>query len=433
MTALARVLAQLAAAGAGLPSELPEGPEAPSPGAPAPGGLGLSGASVRAAESQGVPALSPMVTPPETGERAALDRLCERWRLVLASELRTHARACFAQAGRPAPPDVRKRHAKRVAAALAAGRSPPALGWSWAQRARWYLGRAYALERPWTDRANECGSDYLGAVALACMACAWQGPRPVSCGLVAWCNRDDAKRCGRRYRGRVYKRLVDGLRREHGRELAAWRAAGFRRGKRPSLTLVTLTVRHSGSIAQDRKTIQRGWERLRAWLHLVDGRALPFALAWELTPGRDGLGHVHAHVATLWPFRDLRALDAEWSRATDGQGVNVDVLSASAAKRKGKIRTAEPGAAASYIAHYVDAGGVDPSTPLAMQAEWLRMLRRGARRYSTSEGLCGPPARPECPDCEERCVVSLGFRKAHFWCEKRAIGPPGPEPPTLAL
>jgi hypothetical protein len=376
---LESTLAQLAAAGlaSGQATERPSS---------APGGLGDLGVTVTPAESRAVPA--PL---------SALEAACAGWTAALAQLYR-----------------------KRWRAALAAGK---------ATRARWYRGRARALATPWTVRASVCGREVMGAVQLACLACTWREARPVRCGLTGWC-----EPCARRFRGRVYQRIVQGLRRAHAAELRRWHAMGRLRGKRPGVTLVTLTVSHSGSLANDRQTISRGWRRLRSWLHKLDGRAMPYALAWELTPGRDGKGHVHAHVACLWPWRDLRALDREWQRATDGRGRCVDVSSATAAARAGLIRSSEPGAAASYVAAYIEGGGCSADVPEDMRAEWYRLLRAGGRRYTTSAGLTASlETRAQCPCCRERAVASLGFApppRSALYCRGPARAGPAPDTPA---
>ncbi|HLF23149.1 MAG TPA: hypothetical protein VI565_04435, partial [Burkholderiales bacterium] len=85
------------------------------------------------------------------------------------------------------------------------------------------------------------------------------------------------------------------------------------------IVLVTLTVRHSGDIARDRDRILRGWQNVRKRYHEEWGR-FPSVLVWEVTPGDDGLGHVHAHVACVWPHRDWKKIRRWWMAGThDGK------------------------------------------------------------------------------------------------------------------
>lgn len=265
---------------------------------------------------------------------------------------------------------------------------------------QWYLVRARALERGFVERAADCCDVWIATLTMMCLGCGVVQERPVRCGLRAWCGT-----CASVYRMRARDRMQRGLQTALDAEMTRWRREGARAGCRPVITLVTLTVKHSGSLAADRHTITRGWQRLRAWLwHLDEGRALPFVLAWELTPGRDGLGHVHAHVAAIWPWRDLRAIDAEWQRVTHGAGVTVDVTQG----RKG-TRRAGPVAAARYVSTYVEAGGASADVPLPMRAEWLRIARTH-RSYTASRGLL-PEALPA-PCTEAGCngkQTSVGF------------------------
>lgn len=311
---------------------------------------------------------------------SALDALCDGWREAL-----------------------RRRYRKRAARAGANHR--PVL-------AAWYASRARALERRFLDRASDCCDVWIATLTMMCLGCGVVSEKPVKCGLRAWCDT-----CATSYRTVVRDRMQRGLEAALASEMRRWRMRGCMPGQMPVITLVTLTVRHSGSLAADRHTITRGWQRLRSWLwHVDDGRALPYVLAWELTPGSDGLGHVHAHVAAVWPFRDLRALDAEWQRATGGHGLTVDV-------KGGGTRTRKAGAvaAARYVSTYINKGGADDSTPLPMRAEWLR-LARTHRAYTASRGLLPERAPAPCvePGCAGKCT-SVGYSR-HDHSRPRAGG-----------
>lgn len=247
-------------------------------------------------------------------------------------------------------------------------------------------------------------TEVLGRAELGCSGCGLIRGVPMQCGLWRWCSE-----CSVRRRGGWYKRAARGIGRRLREEREAWNRAGRPKGRRPDVTLLTLTVRHSGSVAADRYTIRKGWERLRAWLYQRDGRALPFVLVWELTPGTDELGHVHAHVVAVWPWRDLRELDAEWQRATRGAGTTVDVSGVGKLRRGGHA----PQHAASYAASYVGKGGIDANCSDTLHAEWLRMHANGARAYTSSRGVLTaipPESSPCCRQKEFLVALQRGGR-----------------------
>lgn len=117
------------------------------------------------------------------------------------------------------------------------------------------------------------------------------------------------------------------------------------RGTRARWTLVTLTVQHSGSLALDRERIADGWRRFRQWTWRRIGK-FPYALVWEFTAGAANDGHLHAHVAALWPYVPWSDMHAEWERATHGHGRHIHFEQC----RKG------PGGAASYLSKYASKG-----------------------------------------------------------------------------
>lgn len=299
--------------------------------------------------------------------------------------------------------------------------------------AHWHETRQAALATPFVERTESCGHARLGAVELGCHACGEVSSHPVACGLRQWC-----PSCSRRYRTSTRKRLARGLGLAYRAERARWVRAGSQRGKRPEVTLVTLTVRHTGDLAADRASIYEGWTALRKRLWHVDGGALPYVMAWELTPGSDGLGHVHAHVACVWPFRDLRALDAAWREVTNGRGTCVDVVGPGRAMRdarsRGRLRTDGVANAASYLTAYVDAGGMTENVPEPLAAAWLGSMRQ-KRTWHTSQGLKTQREKASWTPCCQSTAFFVGFRRgcnceggpAEAGAEARA----GPGPPGL--
>lgn len=156
--------------------------------------------------------------------------------------------------------------------------------------------RARSLRTPLTPRLQRCGTTMF---AVRCGA-PGKAPVLVARGCRQWWV---CRGCRRRRSNSLRRRITDGLDR-------AWRdatAGGVRRG----LRLLTLTVRHSGDLDGDRRALADGWrgfyKRLREWLcprpttRGVPRARCPYVAVWEVTPGRDGLGHPHLHVAVVWP------------------------------------------------------------------------------------------------------------------------------------
>jgi len=161
----------------------------------------------------------------------------------------------------------------------------------------------------------------------------------------------------------------------------------------PKLVLLTLTIRHSGDVTLDRARIAEAWVRWRAWLWRRLG-APPFARVWEFTDGRDGKGHVHLHIATVWPWVDFSELHAAWSRATRGEGTHVDV--GTGPKRAKHSAPLSSKTVAAYLAKYATKGSVSENP--ALLCAWVR-ASTGRRKVTTSRRLCPPREAAGCWHC----------------------------------
>jgi hypothetical protein len=212
---------------------------------------------------------------------------------------------------------------------------------------------------------------------------------PVGCGLGQWC-----EVCAHRRNKRTRRKLLEGVARAEREGRREW-ARGIRaRGTEPRVSLLTLTVSDSGNATRDRETITLGWKRLRAWLAKRGLRRLPFVLAWEVTDGTQGIPHVHAHAAVVWPWVNLGELAAAWVRATEG-----------AAEAQGlDLKPSSPSKAASYAAKYATKG-CDPSS--VSRETWVSWVQASATRrsFTTSRGLTTQLNDPNRPPC---CAKSSG-------------------------
>lgn len=167
------------------------------------------------------------------------------------------------------------------------------------------------------------------------------------------------------------------------------RARNRSRAEKWRWVLLTLTVAHSGSLAQDRAVIILAWKRLRQWLWKRIG-AFPFALVWECTEGCDHQGHVHAHVAALWPWVDWTAVHAEWVKATEGRSSHLDIQAA----RKGSNGCAK------YLGKYATKGVVLYELPAEIAADFVRATYN--KRVITASEHFWRPLADGCTCCKQR-------------------------------
>ena len=261
----------------------------------------------------------------------------------------------------------------------------------------WHLRRAAGLGRSFESRVTGCDVPEL-RVRCAC------GPRTVK---VACRQRWLCPTCQTRTYARIRSRLAKAFKARVVASERAWRAHGQPRGRQRTPVLVTMTVRHSGDLLADRKAITDGWTKLRKWVHRrirdtwegADGK-FDYAMVWEVTPGRDGLGHVHAHAVVLWPFIDWNDVRAEWLLATEGRSSTIDLRATD-----GKTGAQSARDASNYLAKYTSKGvNVGEFTPelaaSVMDSLWQR------RVCSTSRGFWrGVVKSCACPKCATPFVV----------------------------
>lgn len=197
------------------------------------------------------------------------------------------------------------------------------------------------------------------------------------------------------------------------RHIAAIKVPGYR--WRVRVRMITMAIAHSGDIARDRAELVAGWEALRKQLHKWFGKALPFALLWETTPGRDGLGHEHAHVIVIggpewWPYGKIqKTWHTACPRSAKGPGIQIDLAGT---KRRDRDPTKS---AANYLTKYAtkgaELGGEGWSDELVAQ---VLAAHYNKRMITTSHGFWVAPP-PICPTCHEhvhRAAVPHGWASA---------------------
>lgn len=173
------------------------------------------------------------------------------------------------------------------------------------------------------------------------------------------------------------------------------------------IVLITLTVRHTGDVARDRDRVLRGWQNVRKRYHEEWGR-FPSVLVWEVTPGDDGLGHVHAHVAVVWPHRDWGKIRRWWMAGTHDGKVPTDNNATSRINfscgfrfkhqpRNTKKHPATARSMARYLAKYISKGA-DSSAFTAELTAMVSAAFYGQRSIVPSHGFW-VPRDLKCPCC----------------------------------
>lgn len=204
----------------------------------------------------------------------------------------------------------------------------------------WHLARAQGLGKTIADRVAACGTTHVELVT--------QDGEVIEKAL--GCNQSACSTCATRKGARWAARL---------RAVVSAHDKDQRRRNRQA-TLITLTVRHTGDLAADRKAISKGWKRWRAWWHDRYGWAFTFAFVWEVTLGTAGDGHVHAHVVAWLPkWWSWQKGQAAWCRATGG---NIDF------QVRGNGETV--GQSVQYLVKYLAKGAALEGLTPALAAAW---------------------------------------------------------------
>lgn len=256
-----------------------------------------------------------------------------------------------------------------------------------ANRARYAENRANALARPLRRKLERCGR--RGTM----VKCGCPGKRePALYGCRSWWFCGD---CRARRGRRLGRRLTDSLTHHLDAARKAW--VGYA-DKAPIVHLVTLTVQHSGDLTADRAAIADGWRGL--YLHLREelGR-VTYALVWEVTPGRDGLGHVHAHVALVAPWFEYGDARRVWLRHCP-RSARINIVPGTSGAR----------GAAKYLGKYMSKGVESHRFDAFLRAQ-VAAAFYGQRSVTTSHRFF-LAFTPCCPACGQRIVAALDARVA---------------------
>jgi hypothetical protein len=237
-----------------------------------------------------------------------------------------------------------------------------------------------------------CGTT---SVKVAC-AC---GPRDVTvgCGQHFVCAACRWKRF-KRQRARIM-RAMDRVVLGDGREM----------GPRELVVLATCTVRHSGDVDEDWKALMSGWRRFYRAIHKRGWAPRAYVGVIEVTPGRDGLGHVHLHVALVWPRIPWSEIHIMWRRACP-QSTHIH------------LKAAKSGAhgAGKYVAKYVTKGCDGAGFSPLLRARVLA-ASYGRRQLVSSVGFFVESAAKCCRFCKSTIVNVKSFADFLGCTENQAI------------
>ena len=221
-------------------------------------------------------------------------------------------------------------------------------------------------------------------------------PLTYKCGV-----RDRCGDCRRVWSARTYVRTAKALEARGGEERRRWKRNGMRRGARPMLVLLTLTLADSGDLAGDETKLKDAWHDWRCWLRRRLGRTWPYELRVEVTPGTHGRGHVHLHAVAFLPFVSFADARDAWMRAVARKG---GMSTQWDARTK---RTTAQGlrSAARYLAQYA-AKGLDIRHLPALAVSW-RQAHYGRRTTTASRGWFVPAPPLPCDECGEFLEISV--------------------------
>lgn len=149
-------------------------------------------------------------------------------------------------------------------------------------------------------------------------------------------------------------------------------------------------------LVDQRHRLAEGW---RAFTRAAGRRwgYVPYVGVWEVTPGRDGLGHLHLHVVVQWGFRDWSEVAALW-RECCPSSTRINLQESWDARQDSAER------AAKYLSKYLGKTRGRPSEDRT-SADWTPEMhaRVNAATYQLRWLFAArghlPPLESVCPTC----------------------------------
>ena len=311
-----------------------------------------------------------------------------------------------------------ERRATEVNASIATtAADAPAMPRLKAQR-KYAVARVARLNSPIVPRLEQCGQESL----------------PVVCG----CGPVGAKKtcrqwwlcvaCRARRSPSLGRDIRTGLDAALSEARAEWGRNGGR-GMEPQIRLLTLTAAHTGDLIADKASIADGWRTLYKRMHDDYGEKFPYVGVWEVTPGTDGLGHVHLHLAVVWRYRDFWRIREQWERACPTSRY-LDI------KKRKDGKESSPSSVGKYLGKYlskgVDVNGFDGTLRAEVAAAFYNQRSvitsvRFWRRYRKCCSKCGTGFRLETED-ERRAREERDGTATRL-----IVREPPPQPPRMPV
>jgi hypothetical protein len=190
-------------------------------------------------------------------------------------------------------------------------------------------------------------------------------------------------------------------------------------GGHPKYTMMfTLTVPHDGGPDEQRTKLALGWRRLYKRMNKTGWGGFPYVGVYEVTPGTDGLGHVHMHVVLISPFIPFEYLNRWWREAVPG-ATQFDVTWSQSPQNAGRYVT-------KYLAKGMQAG--EFSGELA--ADVVAALYNKKCLFSSVKFFAPRVAFCPCCGCKFETNAGFVFRGEPPVCRIEADGA---DPPQTAI
>lgn len=242
------------------------------------------------------------------------------------------------------------------------------------------------------------------------------------------CNHPLCPSCAKRRAGKLSRKLSQSIAQLEN-ELRQQELIEKRRHRRPYM--ITLTVRHSGSVAKDVERLQYAWTRFRASWRASLGESFAFARFLEVSSAKSSGGHAHWHALVYWPVADWSRLQRWWRKAVmrADKKLGVEWQTDKLKRNAGNLQVAlAQNAAAAYCTKArkyasksaIDVSGMELDAVAAMVAKL-----KTARRVSASVKFWVPKAFFTVWTVLDRTDLSAMRPRAGWW---RPAAQPGAPP-----
>lgn len=262
-----------------------------------------------------------------------------------------------------------------TAAAVAAGQG---------RNPGWWQSRERGEGVPDSQRLAECGSNVVRLLNQETGEIIEQ---------IQGCNHPLCAQCAKRRAGKLARKLSNSIAQLEN-ELRAQEVIEKCRHRRPYM--ITLTVRHCGSVALDIARLALAWTRFRASWHSALGERFAYARFLEIASAKSSGGHAHWHVLAYWPVADWARLQRWWRKAVKraDKKLGVKWQTEHHERNAGNLQVAKANdAAKAYCTKarkYASKSSIDVSGMEVDAVAQMVAKLKTARRVSASAGFWAP-------------------------------------------